>query len=138
MQRFPLQAFMLASYWALQTLTSDRLERWYESGAYSFGLPSGDVWLIQGGQIFIGLSTILLFIELVRATRITTASLTNHALSVLVFVAALILFLTQPGYGNSIFFMFMLLTAFDFVAGFIITTAGARRDITVGRVERHA
>lgn len=135
LQRFPLLALSLVAYWVLQVLTADRFEPWYLSQAYSVGLLSGDTWRVNGGELFVGVSTILLFIEITRSTRVGTASITNHALSVLVFVAALILFLTRPGYGNSIFFMFMMMSAFDFIAGFIITTAGARRDVSVGRAE---
>lgn len=138
MQRFPLLAFSLVSFWVLQALTGESGEPWHRSDVFSLRMASGDLWFINGGEVFIGTSTILLFIEIVRSTQITSAALTNHALSVLVFVVALILFITQPGYGNSIFFMFTLISAFDFVAGFIITTAGARRDITVGHAARHA
>lgn len=136
MQRFPLLAFSLAAYVLLQMLMGDGgSEPWYRAHASSIGLPSGDLWSITGGEVFIGITTFLLFIEVMRSTRIS--SLTNHALSVLVFVVALILFVTQPGYGNSIFFMFTLLSAFDFIAGFIITAASARRDIQLGGVEPH-
>lgn len=134
-QRIPLLGVSLLTYLALQASTANQYDPWYSSQVYSFHLLSGDLWLIKGGELFLGLSIALLFIEVVRSTRVGTASITNHALSVLVFVAALSLFLTRPGYGNSVFFLFLVMSAFDFVAGFIITTAGARRDVTVGRVE---
>lgn len=132
-QRFPLLGTSLAIYWALGFLTIGRFEPWYQSNARSIALTSGDVWQITNGDVFLAFSMTLLFVELLRSTRSSNASITNHALSVLVFVGAFVLFLSQPGYGNSVFFMFMSMTAIDFVAGFIITTTAARRDVSVGR-----
>jgi len=83
--------------------------------------------------LFIGFSFVLLFIELLRSTRSGNASIMNHAFSVLVFIASLLLFVTQQGYGNSIFFLYTLMTLLDFMAGFIITTATTRRDIAFSR-----
>jgi hypothetical protein len=48
---------------------------------------------------------------------------------VVVFIICLLLFIMFRGYGNSTFFMFMGMTFLDFMAGFIITTATARRDL---------
>jgi hypothetical protein len=59
----------------------------------------------------------------------------NHALSVLVFIGAILMFITVKGYGNSIFFLFTAMTFLDFMAGFIITSASRGREITFGRAE---
>jgi hypothetical protein len=53
-------------------------------------------------------------------------------------VLALIMFLTRPGYGNSIFFIYISMTALDVMAGIIITVVAARRDITLQQIaQRH-
>jgi hypothetical protein len=52
-----------------------------------------------------------------------------------VFVSALLLFITKRGYGNSTFFIYTAMTFLDFMAGFIITTVTARRDFAFQRVE---
>jgi hypothetical protein len=122
---FPLLAVSLALY-ALADLMAGH--DWYQHHWFSVQLMSGDIWQITGGDTFLGLSMILLFVELVRSTRAGGDSLVNHALSVLVFIVVLLLFCTQPGYGNSTFFSLMAMTLLDFMAGFIITAMTARRD----------
>jgi hypothetical protein len=104
---------------------------WTETELLTLTLVSDDRWLITYGHAFIILSMVFLFIELLRATKTGTDSLVNHALSALLFIAALLLFIIVPGYGNSIFFIFMSMTFLDFMAGFIVTTVTARRDFGV-------
>lgn len=131
LKTFPLLGLSLLFYVGLNYLT-DLAQPWYQSEALTIELPSGDQWHIYGGEIFLIGTLTLLFVELVRSTRSDQLSLINHGLDVLVFIAALTLFVAQPGYGNSTFFGLLLMTLIDFVAGFVITTASARRDISVG------
>lgn len=134
LQSFPLLAVSFVIYAGLSlTLTPGEMP-WYDSEALTIAMMSGDIWRLTSGHLFIGFSLILLFVELLRATRSGGASLMNHALSVLVFIGALLMFITVQGYGNSIFFLFTSMTFTDFMAGFIITTATARRDIGFGPV----
>lgn len=127
---FPLLAISLVAY-ALLNLISSTGNPWYLRETMSIRQMSGDVWHIRGGDVFLSFSMLLLFVEIIRSTRASGESIMNHALSVIVFVAAVLLFVSRPGYGNSTFFMFMGMTLLDFVAGFIITTMAARRDTMI-------
>ena len=133
LQSFPLLALSLVAYALLTFVSGGENSAWQDTEAMRVQLMSGDAWRISGGHLFIALALLLLFVELLRATRSGSSSLLNHAFSVLVFVAALLLFLLVPGYGNSTFFLFMCMTLLDFMAGFIITTVTARRDLSFGR-----
>ena len=132
---FPLLAVSLALYTGFTFSTYGSARPWYEREALTIPLMSGDEWHISGGHLFILFSMVMLFIEILRATRSGGASLMNHAFSVIVFVSALMLFITKQGFGNSIFFIYTSMTFLDFMAGFIITTVTARRDFGYGRVE---
>jgi hypothetical protein len=134
LQMFPLLALSLAIYALLNLTTGSGRAPWHESETFSIRMLSGDVWQISGGHLFIAFSMLLLFIELLRATKSGGSSILNHAFSVVVFIAALLLFLLVRGYGNSTFFIFMSMTLLDFMAGFIITTVSSRRDVAFGRV----
>ena len=125
---FPLLALSLIVYTVLKFTIGDT---WIATEVISIPMVSGDVWSISYGHAFIIGSMGLLFVELLRATKTGTDSLLNHALSVLVFIVALLLFIIVPGYGNSIFFIFMSMTFLDFMAGFIVTTVTARRDFGI-------
>jgi hypothetical protein len=134
LQSFPLLALSLLAYAAFTFLSgSNPPTPWYDAESFNVHMNSGDIWHITTGHLFIGFSLVMLFIELLRATRSGRASIMNHGLSVVVFIGALMLFTTVRGYGNSIFFLFMAMTFTDFMVGFIITTATSRRDVAIGR-----
>ena len=48
---------------------------------------SGDIWQITLGDLFVLLALVLLFVEIVKATRTSRREILNHALSMLTFVA---------------------------------------------------
>lgn len=131
---FPLLALSLIVYSVLQfTIGAGEQSSWVTTQIISIPMVSGDAWRISYGDAFIIGSMGLLFVELLRATKTGTDSLLNHALSVLVFIICLLLFIIVPGYGNSVFFVFLTMTFLDFMAGFIVTTVTARRDFGVAQ-----
>lgn len=131
LQSFPLLALSLGLFTLSNLATTASSRIWYRAELFSIELISGDSWHISGGDAFLGFSMTLLFIELLRATKPGGESIVNHAFSAVVFIAALVLFLTQQGFGNSVFFSFMVITLLDFMAGFIITATSARRDTMI-------
>jgi hypothetical protein len=130
MQTFPLLAVGLILFVLLNLFVSDPGAPWYELGCLDITMISRDVWKISAGDAFIMLSLALLFVEILRSTRSGSASVMNHALSVLVFLVAAFMFIAVRGYGNSVFFVFTAMTFLDFMAGFIITTVTSRRDFS--------
>lgn len=93
---------------------------------------SGGVWRFTWGDFIILSTLVLLFIELVKATYTTTSSLVDHGLSMLLFVACLVEFLLTPQAATSVFFIVMVGTFIDVVAGFTIGIRVARRDLAIG------
>ena len=132
LQTFPLLTLSLIVYSALAFMSRGSAVPWYDTESFVVELISGDSWRITGGHLFLMFSMLLLFIELLRATKTRSASIMNHALSVILFVVTLLLFVMVKSYGNSTFFLFMSMALLDFMAGFIITTVTSRRDLSVG------
>ncbi|MBL8567339.1 MAG: hypothetical protein JNM89_16640 [Hyphomicrobiaceae bacterium] len=100
-----------------------------------FSLPSvrgATHWSFSWGDLLILVSLFLLFIELVKATYTSTASLLDHGLSMLVFIACLIEFLLVDQAFTSVFFTIMIITLIDVIAGYTIGIRVARRDIGFG------
>ncbi len=97
-----------------------------------FTLPSKTVWPITPGDLLIFSGVLLLYVEIFKATRSTAASILDHTLSILVFVAFLVEFLIAPQAGNSVFFALTLMALLDVVAGFSVTIVAARRDVDLG------
>jgi hypothetical protein len=78
------------------------------------------------------ITLVLLFVELVKATRTGGTSIVDHALSTILFVLCLIEFLVVQRAATSVFFIITVVTMIDVVAGFSITIRAARRDLALG------
>jgi hypothetical protein len=126
---FPLLILILAAYNAVvffTTLTT-------ESAVFAIALPSKDALAVSLGGLFVALGLLLLYVEIVKATRTSTVAVVDHVLSMAVFVVALLEFLLLKGFGTLTFFLITLMTFIDVIAGFTVTIQGARRDFGVDR-----
>src|SRR5437762_12945642 len=57
------------------------------------GLASGAEWVLTAGDLMITVSLVILFVEILKATRLSTRSIIDHLLSTVLFVIMLIEFL---------------------------------------------
>jgi hypothetical protein len=99
---------------------------------FELHMLSGGTWVFTVGDLIILITLLLLFAELIKATYTSTSSLVDHGLSMVVFVACLVEFLLAPLAATSTFFLVMVATAVDVVAGFTIGIRVARRDLSIG------
>ncbi|RDV03843.1 hypothetical protein [Undibacter mobilis] len=94
-------------------------------------LVSGGEWTMSAGDILIAVSLVFLFGEIVKATRIGTRAVVDHALSLLLFLAMMIEFLLVPQAATATFFLLMAISLVDVLAGFAVTLRTAQRDLSV-------
>jgi hypothetical protein len=101
------------------------------------GIPmlSGGLLKLTWGDLLILIAMVMLFIEIVKATYTGTASMLNHGLSMLVFIAFLVQFLLVGQAATSVFFLLMMAALIDVIAGFTIGIRVAKRDIGFGAGE---
>ena len=125
---FPLLTIGLVVYGVLTLALG---VTWATDPLFSVAMVSGQDWIVSGGDLFLTGSLVLLFFEIVRATGTGNDTIFNHAFSSGLFVVCLILFLLVNGFGTSTFFLLMMMTLVDFMAGIFITVLAARRDIGV-------
>ncbi len=100
-----------------------------EAAVLSVALPSDAEWTLSVGGLLVAVGLVLLYVEILKATRTSSAAIGDHLLSMAVFVAALLEFLLLPGFGTDTWFLIMLMTGIDVIAGFTVTIVAARRDI---------
>lgn len=100
-----------------------------DTQVFSITMVSKEQWTVSVSDLILVIALVFLFVEIIRATNIRTAAVTNNALSMFVFVLALIEFLIVPGFSTSTFFLIVVMTLIDTIAGFIIGMISARRDI---------
>lgn len=94
-------------------------------------LVSGGQWVMSAGDILIAVSLVFLFGEIVKATRIGTRAVVDHALSLLLFLAMMVEFLLVPQAATATFFLLMAISLVDVLAGFAVTLRTAQRDLSV-------
>lgn len=126
---FPLLALLIVIY-TVYAMTAGVAG--LDQGIATFTLMSGAVFVLTPASVFIVLGLFLLFIEILKSTKIDSSSMVNNGLSMLIFVVALILFIVSENFGTSTFFIITMMTLVDGVAGFTITAVTARRDIGFG------
>jgi len=95
-------------------------------------VSEGAVWAVTSGDLLIILSMAFFFVEILKSTSTGTATIANHAVSMIVFIICLIEFLLFKNFATSVFFILTVMSLLDVLAGVVVTIISARRDFTVG------
>jgi hypothetical protein len=86
---------------------------------------------VNVGDLLIMFGVICLYIEVIKATRASMASVIDHVVSLIVFVIFLVELLLVPSAKTPDFLILTLMSLLDVIAGFTITISSAKRDISV-------
>lgn len=124
MASFPLLAIVVFLYSAFVLAAPG----WLDAVQFILPLLSGNGLPFRGGDILLVLSLVLLCFEVYRATSSSKGAVLNHILSLVVFIIALIELLVMRPMANMTFFLIVLMTASDVIAGFTVTISASRRD----------
>lgn len=116
-------------YNAIAFLSADVQETMTSALLSPITLVSGGVWTFTLADLLLLISLVLLFVEILKSTRVGTISLLDHILSTILFVICLVEFMVVKQAATSVFFLIMVMTLIDMVAGFSVTMRAARRDI---------
>jgi hypothetical protein len=101
------------------------------SQAASVHMMSGEEWVLTWEDILIAFSIFLLWIEILKATRIGMRTVMDHILAMALFVGMLVEFLLVKSAATSTFFLLVAIALVDVLAGFIVSMRGAQRQIEV-------
>lgn len=122
----PFLAIIVIAYNVVALVTGPALS----TAVTSATLPSGVAWTLTVGDLLVLAGICLLFLEIIKASRSRTAGI-DHALSMVLFIVALLEFLLVPACGTSVFLIITTLTLIDVIAGFAVSLSTARRDIAI-------
>jgi putative exporter of polyketide antibiotics len=98
---------------------------------FSVHLPSGADWTMSAGDMLIAFAILMLFGEVVKATRIVMRSVVDHGLSLILFLGMLVEFGLVPQTGTATFFVLLVLSFVDVLGGFVVTLRSAQRDLSI-------
>lgn len=90
-------------------------------------MVSGETWPVTLADLMLALGIVLLLLEVVKGARPGSKFLMDHLLSLIVFGAAAAEFVMWPKFGNSTYFLLVLLAMADFLGGIAQRT---RRRVT--------
>jgi len=104
----------------------------WQSEMFNINMVSGAPWQFQLGHLMLTIGLVLLFVEILKATRVGSLSILDHLLSTVVLIIFLVEFLLVPAASTSVFFLLMLMTLIDVMAGFSVSIRSATRDVSLG------
>jgi hypothetical protein len=94
-------------------------------------MMSGQDWVLTWEDILIAFAIFLLWVEMIKATRMGMRSVMDHILAMILFIGMLVEFLLVPQAATSTFFLLMAIALVDVLAGFIIGMRASRRQVEV-------
>lgn len=104
----------------------------FEQTVTSLAMLSGATWSMSVGDLLIVGSLVLLFVEILKATRTSSKTLVDHILSMVLFIVFLVEFLLVGRAATDVFFILMAISLIDVIAGFTISMRTAGRDVSIG------
>jgi len=131
---FPLLLIPFALYNMIAFLLSVD----FNATVFSVPLMSGRSMPLSLGDLLVLLAVLLLYLEILKATRLSTKAIVDHVLSIILFIAMVIEFLAVQRAATSTFLIMLALSFVDVIGGFTITIRTAQRDLAVEGVDRMA
>jgi len=99
-------------------------------------MMSGQDWVLTWEDLLIAFAILLLWVEIIKSTRIGMRSVMDHILAMGLFIAMLVEFLLVGRAGTSTFFLLMMIALVDVLAGFIVGIRSAQRQVEIEGPER--
>jgi hypothetical protein len=127
---FPLLIVPFALYNIAAFLLQEPSSFW-TSAAATLPMMTGEPWIVTWEDLIIAFSIFLLWIEVIKSTRMGIRAIIDHTLAMLLFVAMLIEFLMVKAAGTSTFFLLVFISLVDVLAGFIISIRSAQRQVSL-------
>ena len=105
--------------------------QWTNDQAFSLSTLTAQPITITSGEIFIMLSLILLFVEILKSARTMTSHLANNMLSILTLIIAVGLMFSSPFCASPTFVTLTMIILIDAMAAAFVTPVAAKRDLDV-------
>jgi hypothetical protein len=125
---FPLLLVPFAIYNMIAFLMPDVA---WTSPVTTVHMMSGKDWILTWEDILIAFAIFLLWIEIIKSTRIGPRSVMDHILAMALFIGMLVEFLLVQQAATSTFFLLMTIALVDVLAGFIVGMRSAARQIEI-------
>lgn len=100
---------------------------------FSFPLISGAIVSVNVSTLLIIVGFHILYFEILKSIKSTTATIISHTLSLIVFIVFLVEFIVVRHAGNASFLILTFMSLLVVIAGFTVSISSARRDFMIDR-----
>jgi energy-coupling factor transporter transmembrane protein EcfT len=91
---------------------------------------------VNTGEALVILAVLLLYLEILKATRLSSKPIMDHVLSMILFLGMAIEFIAVRQAATSTFLILVTLAFVDVIGGFTISLRTAQRSVTVEETDR--
>jgi hypothetical protein len=123
---------------ALYNMIAFLLDIDFSTVLFSIPLLSGRSMTVSAGDLLVLFSIVLLYVEILKATRLASRAIMDHVLSFVLFIVMVIEFIAVQRAATSTFLILIALSFVDVIGGFTVTIRTAQRDIAFDRPEHLA
>jgi hypothetical protein len=126
---FPL-LILSVIYFYLRSIWADG-PQWTDDQAFTLSTMTAQPISLTSGEIFIMISLILLFLEILKSARSMTSHLANNMLSILTLIIAVGLMFSSSLCASPSFVTLTMIIVIDVMAAAYVTPVAAKRDLDV-------
>lgn len=127
---FLIVPLILYNIFAFAIFGNESVDPWSEN-LFGFDMISGATFELTLGGTLTLVALLLLFLEVLKATRIGMITVWDHMLSTFVFVAYLLEFVLVSEAATGLFFTLTAIALIDLLAGFAVSLRTATRDVSI-------
>ena len=125
----PLLIVPMLIYGFIALTAGEHIDDRLASEVFAAPLASGAVVHVTLGALLLVLAIIFQSFEVMRSVRPSNAAMAENMVSVILWIAGLMLFLFVRGFGTNEFFIMLLLLLGDYMTGIVVMVFTARRTI---------
>jgi hypothetical protein len=103
---------------------------------FSIVMLSQETLVVSMGDMLVIFAILILFVEIVKATRLGSRSIVDHLLSLILFLIMLGEFMIVKQAATSTFLLLCTVSFVDVIGGFSVTIRSSQRDIALEGIER--
>jgi hypothetical protein len=115
----------------LYNMVAFLLDLSFSTTLFTMSLLSGARLEVTTGNMLVVLAVLLLYLEILKATRLSTKAVMDHVLSLLLFVAMVVEFVMVQRAATATFLTLIALSFVDVIGGFTITFGVGQREIAL-------
>ena len=115
---------------ALYNMIAFLLAMDFQERVFGLSFWSGKSMDVSLGDILVMVALLLLYVEILKSTRLSSRTIIDHVLSIVLFIAMVIEFVAVQWAATSTFLILLAIGFVDVIGGVTVTIRAARHDVS--------